>query len=128
MTHNIDELRRWLEVCFVVASIGTTLVPIIYAASPWYKSRLGRLFMLQATSFAVAMDLNIVFLFWTPANRPLFYLVNSLVFTIIAFATSALALMMWRLNVATQQASHPITWFLWKLKQLRPKDGQDDHS
>lgn len=80
----------WIEICLVIAAFGATTVPVVYAFSPWYKSRLGRLFMLQAFAFALAMDFTAVFHFWPPDNITVLFWTNAIIFTLIAASTLGL--------------------------------------
>lgn len=94
----IDVLAVWILGCVIVAAIGTTAVPIIYSFSPWWKRRLGQLFMLQALAFAAAIDLTALFSFWVPSSLLMLFWIQTLVFTAIACSTSALAWLIWNLN------------------------------
>lgn len=58
---DVETLKTWLAVCLVIASVCTTLFPILYSFSPWYKSWLGRALMLQAVAFSITLDLTLVF-------------------------------------------------------------------
>jgi hypothetical protein len=92
---DVETLRFWIRVMCVVASIGTTAVPILYAFSPWRTRLFGRLFMLQALSFAAAIDLTTLFAFWQPKNILVVFWIDVIVLTAIAVSTSLLTLMMW---------------------------------
>lgn len=98
MSENIEFLGMWILICTIVAAVGTTAVPVLYAFSPWRSRRLGQLFMLQAVAFAMAIDLTVLFEIWRPINILVLFWVNAVVFTFIASSTSALAIFMWRLN------------------------------
>jgi hypothetical protein len=95
MTEDIEVLMFWIKVAVVVASIGTTAVPVLYAFSPWRTYLFGRLFMLQALSFAAAMDLTTLFTFWQPKNILVVFWIDVIVLTAIAISTSLLVIMMW---------------------------------
>lgn len=96
--YDIDFLTGWILGCVIVAAIGATAVPILYSFSPWRSRRLGQLFMLQALAFAAAVDLNVIFAFWTPSNVLVMFGIEAFIFTAIAISTSALSWLMWRLN------------------------------
>jgi hypothetical protein len=81
-----------------VAAIGTTSVPIIYAFSPWYKYRLGQIFMLKAVSFAAAIDVTVLFQFWAPTDILIQFWVEAVLFSAIAVSTSTQAFMIWQLR------------------------------
>lgn len=99
MTLDLDELlSMWILACIIIAAIGTTTVPILYSCFPWRTRRLGRMFMLQALSFAAAIDLTALFSFWTPKSILVLFWVNAIVFTGIAISTSALAWVMWEIK------------------------------
>lgn len=98
MTHDVNILRQWILVCLIIAAIGTTTVPILYAFFPWRSRRLGQMFMLQAISFAAAIDLTALFAFWNPKNELVLFWVNAIVLTGIAISTSALAWIMWQIK------------------------------
>lgn len=98
MNSDLQNMREWIRICVLVASVGTTLVPVIYAFSPWYKSHLGRAFMLQAVSFSAAIDLTLWFMYWPPDDIRIKFWANAFVFTLIAISTTGLAFMIWKLN------------------------------
>lgn len=93
-----DILTQWILACVIVAAVGTTSVPLTYSFFPWRTRRLGQLFMLQAVSFAVAIDLTALFIIWTPKNIMVLFWINAIVFTGIAISTSALAVVMWQIK------------------------------
>lgn len=98
MNGDIEVLRAWIRVVLIIAAICTTAVPIIYSFSPWRSRPFGRLFMMQAISFAVAMDLSALFSVWHPVNILILFWVDALILTLIAASTSAMAGMMWRMS------------------------------
>lgn len=98
MTRDIHVLQQWIRAVTMIAAICTTSLPILYAFSPWYKTRLGRLFMAKAISFAVAMDLTCLFMFWTPTDILVIFWVDAIVLTAIAISTTSMAWFVWRLN------------------------------
>lgn len=105
MRQDIGALQTWLHICVVIAAVCTTLVPIIYARTKWYRSVLGRLFMLQAISFAIAMVLTAMNHFWQPEPTTA-YILSTLVFTMIAGSTLALTRLIWKLNYTEREGEH----------------------
>lgn len=98
MTHNIHTLILWIRIDLVIAAIGTTAVPVIYAFAPWRKRLLGKIFMMKAISFAAAMDLTVLFIFWQPRNILIQFWTEAIVMAAIAVSTSLQAFMIWRLR------------------------------
>lgn len=112
MTHNVETLRLWIHIATAIAAACTTSVPVLYSFFPWRSRLLGRLFMLQACSFAAAMDLSTVLQLWKPTNVLLAFWTDVIVITAIAVSTLLMAIFMWRLSHqkkrdvdATDQAS-----------------------
>lgn len=98
MTRDVETLTNWIHACLIVAAFFTTLFPVIYLMFPWYTTRLGRLLMLQAVSFAIALDLTLLFAFWEPGDFLIIFWTNALVFTLIAISTGLLTAMLWKTN------------------------------
>lgn len=95
--NSTQALILWIRIALIVASIFTTAVPVIYSFAPWRTLLLGRLFMYQAISFAVAMDIRVVLLFWKPPSMMwAVYWVNGITISLIAIATASLAIYIWR--------------------------------
>jgi hypothetical protein len=107
MTHDVDVLKNWIQACLVLAAIFTTAFPILYLFSPWYSTKLGRLLMLQAVAFAIAIDCTLLFQFWFPSNILVIFWINAIVFFLIAISTGALTLMLWRTN-HNKRPPHPM--------------------
>lgn len=105
MSTDVDVLMNWITACLVAAAIFTTAFPVLYLFSPWHSTRLGRLLMLQAVAFALAIDLTLLFQFWVPVNVLIVFWMNAAVFFLIAIATGALTIMLWRVN--HQKRDHP---------------------
>lgn len=95
MTQDIEVLQFWLRIVCVIACVTTTAVPVIYAFAPWRTRLFGRLFMLQAVSFAAAIDLITLFAFWRPDNILIVFWVEVIVISGIAVSTLLLTVMMW---------------------------------
>lgn len=89
----------------IAAALGATLVPLIYARTYWFRSMLGRLFMMQAISFALALDCTVLFRFWEyPIMVTLF--LNAWVFTMICISTTAMTVFIWKLNYTEKEGRH----------------------
>lgn len=89
MTRDIEVLKLWLLAVVVLAAVAATAVPVLYSFFNWHKHLIGRLFMLQAVSLAVALDMTVLFQFWNPDILVIFWIDVS-VFTAIAVSTSSL--------------------------------------
>lgn len=98
MDPEIETMIFWIRTCLVIAAICTTAFPVLYAFSPWYNSWLGRTLMLQTLSFAVTIDLTVIFLFWPPENVMVRIWINLAAFTLIAFSSAALTFVLWTKN------------------------------
>lgn len=98
LTHDIDVLTQWIRVVLWISAICTTSLPMLYAFYPWRSTRLGRLFMLMAFSFATAIDLTLLFQYWMPKNILVVFWVDAIVFSLIAISTSLMTWKIWYLN------------------------------
>lgn len=98
MTHDIHTLTEYIRVCLIVAGVGATSLPVVYFFFPWRSRLLGKIFMLKALSFAAALDVTILFSFWTPHNILVQFWVEAIIFTAIAITTSTMTFMIWYLN------------------------------
>lgn len=103
MTRDVELLRLWLRIAVVVASIGATSFPLVYAFSPWRRSPLGRVMMLLGVSLAFAMDLTVLFMFWRPANILVMFWVNAIIISGIAVSTFSLTWLVWRMNYSKRR-------------------------
>jgi hypothetical protein len=98
---DVENLRSWIRVCLWVCAICTTLVPLIYSFSPWWRSLLGRAFMIQAISFAMIVDITLIFAYWKPDSLSdilVRFWVDAILLTLVAGATLTLAITIWLLN------------------------------
>src|SRR5688572_19826973 len=98
MTRDIEVLRAWLLVMVVIAAVGATAVPVLYSFLPWKKHQIGPPFMLQAVSFAGALNITVLFAFWRPKDILIIFWVQALLFTAIAVSTSTLVLVTIRMR------------------------------
>jgi hypothetical protein len=106
MTKDIHVLTAWIKYATIVAAICTTSVPIIYSFSPWWTSRLGLLFMFQAVSFAVALDLSAMFFIWHPSDILIIFWTDAIVLTAISVSTSLLAIFILGMNHPKRKGKH----------------------
>ena len=109
MTRDITVLREWIRVAGIICAICTTAVPIIYSFSPWRSRALGKLFMLQAISFALAIDISVLFSIWIPTDILVVFWVDAIVLTAVAVSTASLAIFIWRMNAPNRK---PMTMLL----------------
>lgn len=98
MTHDIHVLTTWIRVVALITAACTTSVPILYSFSPWRSTVIGRLFMLNALSFAAVMDLIALFFYWHPTDILVVFWTDAFVLTMSAGSTLALTLLMWQVN------------------------------
>lgn len=94
MTHNIDLLRDWIRVVVIITAICTTSVPAIYALFPWRSRTIGKVLMMQAIAFAMAMDLSALFTVWTPKDILVIFWIDAIVLTAIAISTASMTCFM----------------------------------
>lgn len=97
MTWEVNSLQNLTLVALWLAAFGTTLFPVLYLFSPWYKSILGRTMMAQAWAFALTVDATLLFRYWQP---PSFWtqFVSSMLFVYIAGTAITLSAILWKLN------------------------------
>lgn len=106
MTHDIVVLTHVLQVCLVIAAMFTTSFPVVYAFFPWRSTRLGKILMGQGVSFALTLDLTVLFQFWEPSNILVLFWVEAFGFALIAVSTGALTWMMLRVNSRRRKFQH----------------------
>jgi hypothetical protein len=95
MTDDIEVLRMWIRVVLIIAAVCTTSVPVLFAFTPWRSRLIGKLFMTQAISFAVAMDLSALFSIWQPKNILVVFWVDAVVLSAIAISTFLFTAWLW---------------------------------
>lgn len=95
MTHDIHTLVAWIRVVALITSTCTTMVPILYLFFPWRTRLIGRIFMLQALSFAAVIDLSTLFSYWHPDNILLVFWADAIVLTAVAVSTFAFTVLLW---------------------------------
>lgn len=124
MTRDAEVLRVYILVIVTMASIGTTSIPVIYAFSAWRSSPLGRAYMVKAITFAVTMDLTLLFMFWRPSNIMIRFWINAILLTAVAMTSAWMAWNIWRIGhpnrkkVEIVQFSTPVYDVLKKVAQL----------
>lgn len=91
-------LILWIRGCLWIAALCTTAFPLLYLFSAWQGSKLGRVVMLQAVAFALAMDVTLLFQYWTPSSPMVIFWINAFVLSLIAVASASLTVMMWVSN------------------------------
>lgn len=85
-----------IKIVISVAAVTTTSFPILYLRSPWTKTWLGRVMMIQAAALAMAIDLSFVQVFFLNAeSRPFLIWVNLSIITTIALTSAILTYLLW---------------------------------
>ena len=92
--HEMHVLINWLRVFLILAVAFSTLFVIMYAFSPWYRSVVGRLLMLQSFSVALALDITLYFQFWPPHHILVAFWIELIEFLLIALATCLLCILL----------------------------------
>jgi len=98
MTHDIHTLQAWIRIVVLIAAFCTNSVPVIYATFPWRARPIGRLFMYQALSLSMAMDLTALFSYWKPKDVLVVFWVDALVITLIAATSLMMAIFMLKIR------------------------------
>jgi len=106
MTRDMEVLRAWIRVVLIITAICSNSVPILYSFSPWRRSVLGKLFMLQAVTLAIAVDLNVLFMIWRPTDVLVLFWINTIILTALAVSTGSLAVFIWVINHYTKRVAH----------------------
>jgi hypothetical protein len=104
--NDFHTLILWIRIFTIWAALCATCVPVLYAFYPWYSRPIGRGFMFQAVSFALALDVTVVFSLWPPANIYVIFYIDLFVLTLIGLSTSLLAFYMWRMNRPKKRGNH----------------------
>lgn len=100
MTHNIEVLRMWIRVVVLITAVCTTSLPILYAFFPWRSRPIGKVFMMMAISFALAMDLSAVFSYWKPTNANVLWIFWADVVVLTGIAMSSVFMMIIMIRIA----------------------------
>ena len=120
MTHDVQVLRTWIQICLIIAAVCTTVFPLLFACSPWYKSSLGRAIMLRSVAFALIIDLTAVFQFWQTDNIMLLFWVNAVSFSLVTIASIILTWQLWERNYRNPNRRKDRKW-LTRRQQKPPK-------
>lgn len=82
----------FLFVLLLWVSVVTTLFPVLYAFTPWYRSVLGRIMMANGIAFAFTVDMTLVFNFFATELPKWLYLTISIGgFTAIGLTMTAMS-------------------------------------
>jgi hypothetical protein len=92
--HEMHVLINWLRVFLIAAVVFADLFVVLYAFSPWYRSAVGRLLMLQSISLALALDITLVFHFWPPHSIMVAFWIELFEFLLIALASCCLCVLL----------------------------------
>jgi hypothetical protein len=92
--HEIHVLTNWVRVFLISATVFADLFVVLYAFSPWYRSAVGRLLMLQSISLALALDITLVFHFWPPSSIWTAFWVEVMEFFLITIASCSLCILL----------------------------------
>lgn len=69
MPNDAHTLLIVIRVVLAIAAIATTIFPVLYFFSPWWRSHLGRAVMLEALSVAFAIDITAYAQFFRTTNN-----------------------------------------------------------
>lgn len=98
MTRDIETLTQIIKWALYVTAFFTTAFPVLYAFSPWWSSTLGRLLMFMTVSFAMIVDVTVLFQFWQPTDILIIFWVQVVCFALVAISTALLTILMVRMN------------------------------
>lgn len=91
-------LELFVDFCVIMAALGTTAIPTVYAFTPWRTRVLGKMFMLNSVLFAMTIDLTAILYIWKLEDTTMALWLRALRFGFIACATAVVAWWIWRLN------------------------------
>lgn len=84
------------KVLLTTAAIPTTLFPLLYLRSPWFRSWLGRATMVQSIVLAILIDFSWFRTFFADVqNRLLFLWINVGIVILITVTSSLLTYLLW---------------------------------
>lgn len=109
MTAELERLEHWLHIFLITAAVCTTLFPLLWAFSPWYRTLVGRLLMLQSIALALAIDVTTYYQFVEikPDDIMFIFWLNAVVFGLIALASVLLTVTMIRMNYFRHKKETP---------------------
>lgn len=97
--NDIQTVLEISRIFLIIAAVCTTIFPILYLFSPWYKSHLGRAVMIQSVSIAAALDISVVFNYVeAPSDLRAILFINVVVLSLIASAAVYLSIMLIHYN------------------------------
>lgn len=103
MTRDPETLAEILKYMLVIAAIFATAFPVIYSFSRWHETGLGRILMLHGISLAFALDVTVLFYFWTPTDILVAFWIEVIIFTLIALASCLMCIYLVRLNYMNKE-------------------------
>lgn len=98
MSHDIETLTNWIRICLGFAALNVTVFTVLFFFTTWRRYMLGWAFMLKALGFTLALDLTLLFQYWTPKNILVVFWIQATVFTLIALSTATMTYLLWRSN------------------------------
>jgi hypothetical protein len=104
MTRDPATLREIVRIFIILGAIATTSFPILYSFAPWYASQVGRVLMLKALTFALLMDIILLFQYWRPKDILVLFWIQIFMYLLIALQASAMSILLIRLNFRNRKS------------------------
>jgi hypothetical protein len=98
MTRDPATLHEIVRIFIIIGAIATTSFPILYSFVPWYASQVGRVLMLKAMTFALLMDIILLFQFWRPTDILTVFWIQVFMYSLISVQATAMSFLLIRLN------------------------------
>lgn len=98
MTHDIETLRTWLQWVLGVAAFFTTAFPLLWFFSIWTSTVTGKLLMFWTLSFALVLDVTVLFQFWKPTDILVLFWTEAIMFSLIAVSSAAMTFRLYWVN------------------------------
>lgn len=98
MTRDIETLTQIIRWFLFAAAFFTTAFPVLYAFARWWSTPLGRSLMFMTVSFAIVLDVTVLFQFWHPTDILIYFWIEAVCFVLIAISTGVLTAFMVRMN------------------------------
>lgn len=98
MTHDIDTLTNWLRWVLGFAAFFTTAFPALWLFSKWNDTPTGILLMFQTATFALVLDVTMLFQFWHPGDILVIFWANAILFSLVAASSACLTGLLWKHN------------------------------
>lgn len=87
------------RVLLVMCAVAVTSFPVLYTRSPWYRSTLGRMVMMQSVTICFAINLKLILtFFFDDTTRTALLVVNCLILFLITTTSAALTYQLWYLQ------------------------------